>query len=216
MAPDRPFRVLLVTSAGPSEGKTTVASCIAIAMAQAGQRVILVDCDLRRPRIHRVFRKSSSIGVTTVMLDEGGLPAEELLQTDVPNLSVLPAGPIPPNPAEIFHSARFRKLVAQLSERYDRVIIDSPPVLLVTDATVLSTLVDGCVLVVRAFSTDKELARQSLRAMLDVSGKVAGVILNSVDLNRHEYKYYYYYYKRDGYYSYAQTPQSPSGTSPDA
>ncbi len=200
MAPDHPFHTLLVTSAGPSEGKTTVACCIAIAMAQAGQRVVLLDCDLRKPRVHRVFGKDSKVGVTTALLDEDVTDA--ILETEVPNLCIIPAGPIPPNPAELLHSERFKHFLEQIQGRFDRVILDSPPVVPVTDGVVLSTLVDGTILVVRAFVTTKDLARHALRALLDVGANVAGTVLNAVDLNKCEYKYsHYYYYRRDGYYS---------------
>lgn len=209
MAPDNPYRLLLVTSAAPSEGKTTVACCIAIAMAQAEQKVVMVDCDLRRPRLHKVFRKGSDAGVTTSLLD-GELPDEEVMATDVPNLWVIPAGPIPPNPAELFHSARFRALLEKLTARFDRVIIDSPPVVAVTDAAILSTIVDGTVLVARAFKTQRDVARHGVRSLLDVGGKVAGVVLNAVDLDRDEYRYYHYYsYKKEGYYSQAPEPGEP-------
>ncbi|HMI89349.1 MAG TPA: polysaccharide biosynthesis tyrosine autokinase [Polyangiaceae bacterium] len=205
MAPDNPHKVLLLTSAGPGEGKTTVACCIAIAMAQAGQRVILVDCDLRRPRIHRIFGRTSDVGVTTELLnDSAKLLRDDLtdqLKTEIPNLSVLPAGPIPPNPAELLHSDRFKTFLSRLSERYDRVIIDSPPIVAVTDAAILSTLVDSTVLVIKAFSTTKEVCRQGIRLLADVGAKTAGTILNFVDLDRHEYKYYHYYYRRYGYYA---------------
>ncbi|WP_272418553.1 GumC family protein [Polyangium jinanense] len=198
MAPDKPYRTLLVTSAGPSEGKTTVATCIAIVMAQAGQKVALIDCDLRRPRVHRVFRKTSEVGVTTAMLEDS--LDEAVLDTDVPNLWVIPAGPIPPNPAELLHSEKFKKFLDDVKKRFDRVIIDSPPIVPVTDAAVLSTLVDGTVLVVRAFKTTKDLARHAVRALQDIGATKAGAVLNAVNFNRHEYKYRYYYYRREGYY----------------
>ena len=212
MAPDHPFKTLLVTSAGPSEGKTTVACCIAIAMAQADQKVVLIDCDLRKPRIHRIFRKGSSVGVTTALLEEDITNA--VLPTDVPNLSIIPAGPIPPNPAELFHSERFRKFLEQVQGKFDRVIIDSPPVVAVTDAVVLSTLVDGTMLVVRAFKTPKDLARHALRALVDVGAVVAGSVLNSVNLDKSEYKYSHYYYQRDGYYAEEAPPPSTKQSSP--
>lgn len=213
MAPDHPYRTLLVTSAGPGEGKTTVASCIAIAMAQAGQRVVLVDCDLRRPRIHRVFRKSTEVGLTTALLAESIDGA--VLETEVPNLWIIPAGPIPPNPAELLHSERFKALLKQVADRFDRVIIDSPPVVPVTDAAILSTLVDGTVLVIRAFKTSRELARHALRALVDIGAKRAGAVLNAVNLSRHEYKYsYYHYYRRDGYYSQDEETQEKLSSIP--
>src|SRR5262249_48283392 len=122
MAPDHPYGTLLITSGGPAEGKTTVACCIAIAMAQAGQSVVLVDCDLRRPRMHRIFKRDADVGVTTTLLDPSALQGD-VLKTEIPNLSVLPAGPIPPNPSEIFHSEKFKSLFQSLQKRYDRVII---------------------------------------------------------------------------------------------
>lgn len=200
MSPDQPYKTLLVTSASPSEGKTTVACCVAIAMAQAGQRVILVDCDLRRPRMHRIFQRDPQIGVTSALLEPEVLDTGALT-TEIPNLSVLPAGPIPPNPSEILHSDKFRRLLDELRHKYDRVIIDSPPVVAVTDAAILSTIVDGTMLVVRAFKTQFDVGRQGVRALSDVGAKLAGCVLNSVDLDRHEYKYYHYYYHKEGYYS---------------
>jgi len=213
MAPDHPFQTLLVTSAGPGEGKTTIACCIAIAMAQAGQRVVIIDCDLRKPRLHRIFGKDSKVGVTTALLDDELDNA--ILPTEVPNLNVIPAGPIPPNPAEILHSARFKAFLEQVQGRFDRVIIDSPPIVPVTDGVVLSTLVDGTILVMRAFKTSKDLARHALRALVDVGANVAGTVLNAVNLNKGEYKYsQYYYYRRDGYYAEDAAPPSgrPSST----
>lgn len=213
MAPDHPFQTLLVTSAGPAEGKTTVACCIAIAMAQAGQRVIIIDCDLRKPRLHRIFGKDAKVGVTTALLDESIDGA--ILSTEVPNLSVIPAGPIPPNPAEILHSERFKAFLEQVQGRFDRVILDSPPIVPVTDGVVLSTLVDGTILVVRAFKTTKDLARHALRALLDVGANIAGTVLNAVNLNKGEYKYsQYYYYRQDGYY--ADEPPAASGRASSA
>lgn len=209
MAPDKPFHTLLVTSASPSEGKTTLACHVAIAMAQAGQRVLLIDCDLRRPRIHRVFGKTAEVGVTTSILGDG--PSDAVLETDVPNLSVVAAGPVPPNPAEILHSERFKAFLRRMSGRFDRVIIDSPPIVAVTDAVVLSTEVDGTLLVVRAFSTRKDIARHAIRAIRDVGGKLAGTVLNAVDFNRHEYKNYYYYYRRDYYARNDDAGSPPSG-----
>lgn len=200
MSPDHPIKTLLVTSAGPSEGKTTVACSIAIAMAQAGLKVLLIDCDLRRPRVHRAFGKVNSRGLTSALLDGEAIP-DDLVRTDIPNLDVLPAGPIPPNPAEIVHSDRFKALLRGLQEKYDRIVIDSPPVVPVTDAAILATQVDGTVLVVRAFKTSRELAIEGRRALQSVGGRIVGAVLNGVDLDRGYYKQYrYQYYKRAGYY----------------
>ncbi len=195
MDPDKPYRTLLVTSAGPSEGKTTVATCIAITLAQTGQRVVLIDCDLRRPRVHRVFHTGSEVGVTTCLI-EGSID-DAVFESGVPNLSIIPAGPIPPNPAEILHSDKFRKFLEQVSQRFDRVILDSPPIVPVTDAAILSTLVDGTVLVVRALKTTKDLARVAVRALQDIGVPKAGAVLNGVQFTGDEYRYRYQYYRRD-------------------
>ena len=216
MSPDKPPEVMLITSSGPMEGKTTVACCIATAMAQAGQRVVLVDCDLRRPRIHRVFKFSNEEGVASALLSERFHDAP--LETPVPNLVVVPAGPIPPNPAELLHTKRFARFLDAMREEFDRVIVDSPPVAAVTDPTILSTLADATILVVRAFKTRRELAKHAARALGSVTDNVAGVVLNDVNFDRSEYRYsQYYYYRRDGYASEPEGDGTPrSGVSQDA
>lgn len=193
MSPDNPHKRLLVTSAGPSEGKTTAACCIAVAMAQAGQRVLLVDCDLRRPRIHRVFGKTNDVGVTTALLNRTSL--ETAIQpTEVTGLSVLVSGPQVPNPAEIIQSDAFGSLLDDISARFDRVVLDSPPVVPVTDAAILSKRVDGLILVVRAFATSRDLVRQAVRVLRDVNAPLIGSLLNGVDVSRRGYSRYQYYY----------------------
>src|SRR5690606_13621454 len=129
-------RKLLVTSSAPMEGKTTVACALATTMAQAGQKVAIIDCDLRRPRLHRIFDRSNDCGVTSGLIGTTGL--DELIQaTDVPNLCVVTAGPLPPNPAELLHSEAFSRLLEQLGARFDRIVLDSPPLVPVTDGAVL-------------------------------------------------------------------------------
>jgi capsular exopolysaccharide synthesis family protein len=205
MNPDQPYRKLLVSSPAPAEGKTTVACCIAIALAQGGQRVCIVDCDLRRPRIHRIFDRLGDAGVTNVIV--GNATVDEVAKpTRVDNLWSVPAGPTPPNPADMLHSERFKKFLSDLGDRFDRIVIDSPPIVPVTDSAIISTLVDGTVFVVRAFSTSRHLGHQGLRALRDVDARVVGAVLNAVNLNRREYNYYYqYYYHREGY-----RPNAPS------
>lgn len=200
MSPDQPFRRILITSAGPSEGKTTVACCLATAIAQSGKSVLLLDADLRRPRLHKVFEtRNGGGGVTSALLDPELLDGA-IVATAVPNLSVLPTGPIPPNPAELLHSASFQRLLETLSQRFDRIVIDSPPLVPVTDAAILSSMVDTTLVVVRAFQTRKDLAKQAVRSLRDVNARIAGAVLNDVDFARGEYGYYQYYaYKKDGY-----------------
>lgn len=205
MNPDRPYRRLLVTSAAPAEGKTTVAVSIAISLAQGGQRVCIIDCDLRRPRLHRIFGRAGDVGLMNAIVGEATI--EEVAKpTVVPNLSCIPCGPIPPNSADVVASERFKHLLDELGERFDRIVLDSPPVVAVTDSAILSTLVDGVILVVRAFKTTFGLARSGLRTLRDVDAPIAGAVLNAVNLDRHEYYYQrYYYYRREGY---APIPQS--------
>ena len=199
MNPDRPYRRLLVTSAAPAEGKTTVAVSIAVSLAQGGQRVCIIDCDLRRPRLHRIFDRAGDIGLMNAILGEATI--EEVAKpTIVPNLWSIPCGPIPPNSADVVSSDKFRRLLDEVSARFDRVVLDSPPIVAVTDSAIASTLVDGVVFVVRAFKTSVNLCRSGLRTLQDVDAPIAGAVLNAVNLNRHEYNYYhYYYYKREGY-----------------
>jgi capsular exopolysaccharide synthesis family protein len=200
MSPDHPFQTLLVTSAGPSEGKTTVASCIAVAMAHAGHRVVLLDCDMRRPRVHKVFGLSNDLGVTTALIDLESI-GEIIHDTVVPNMKVICTGPIPPNPSELLHSDAFARLLADLKVRFDRIIIDSPPIVPVTDAAILGTQVDGTILVVRAFKTSRDLVRRAKRTLNDVGARIIGSVLNAVELNRPEYGHYrYQYYKYEGGY----------------
>jgi succinoglycan biosynthesis transport protein ExoP len=191
MSPDRPYKTLLVTSGGPAEGKTMVASSIAIAMSQAGQRVCLLDCDLRRPRVHSVFGRTLEEGVTTVLLDPSRLDLA-LKEASVPNLWVLPAGPTPPNPADLVHSDAFGRLLETLASRFDRVVVDSPPVCIVTDAVVLSTRLDATILVVRARKTRRDAIRQAVRALRDVGANLPGFVLNAAARSGETYQYSYY------------------------
>lgn len=200
MSPDRPKRRILVTSAAPEEGKTTFACSLAIVLAQSGLKVLLVDTDLRRPRLHRTFGVPNDTGVT--MGFSGAATISECVQeTAIENLSILPSGPIPPNPAEILHSERFRNFIEELHKQYDRIVFDSPPILPVTDAGILSQSVDGVVVVTRGFRTQKTALRQAVRQLLDIRAPVAGVVLNAIDLSRSDYREYHYYYRRDGYYT---------------
>lgn len=200
MSPDNPYQTLLVTSAGPAEGKTTVASCIAVAMAHAGHKVVLLDCDMRRPRVHKVFGLSNQTGITTALVAPETI-GDIIHDTVVPNMKVICTGPIPPNPSELLHSAAFARVLADLKTRFDRIIIDSPPIVPVTDAAILATQVDGTILIVRAFKTSRDLVRRAKRTLTDVGAHIVGSVLNAVELDRPEYGYYrYQYYKYEGGY----------------
>ncbi len=141
--------------------------------------------------------------MTSALLDRSAIDSIAF-ETEVPNLWIAPTGPIPPNPAELLHSEAFRSVLTKLRERFDRVIVDSPPIIAVTDATVLSTLVDGVVVVVRASSTTKDLVRRALKSLRDVSSQVVGVVLNAANVEDDSYTAYKYYsYRRDGYSSHS-------------
>jgi polysaccharide biosynthesis transport protein len=199
MSPEKPFRSMLVTSSGPQEGKSTMVMNLGIAMAQSGARVLLVDTDMRRPRLHRAFGVPSERGVSALLVGEGDLD-EAIKSTEIPNLFVLPCGPVPPNPAELLHTRAFEELLATLTTRFDRVILDSPPLGAVADAAVLATRVDGTLMVLKAGATRRELARRAVRTLADVQARVFGAILNNINLNDPKYGEYYAEYRRYGYY----------------
>jgi capsular exopolysaccharide synthesis family protein len=201
MSPDRPLRSLVVTSPSPQEGKSTTAVTTGITMAQTGSRTLIVDTDMRKPRLHRVFGLETEVGIANVLLGEATLD-DAIQKTEVPNLDVLPCGTLPPNPAEVLLSDRFREIVEELSTRYERVIFDTPPIGPVTDPAILGTLVDGVVLVAKCEQTSKDSIRQALRALRDANARVFGVILNDVDITAKRYSgaYYAYYRRYGGYY----------------
>ncbi len=192
LSPDKPPRTMLVTSAGPQEGKTTTLINMGITLAHGGNRVLLVDTDMRRPRLHRSFGVSNEKGISNLIVGEGSL--EDCVKTtEVPGLFVLPSGPVPPNPAELLHTDRFKELSAKLCERYDRVIFDSPPVGAVTDPLVLANHVDGTLLVVKMFRTDKDVADRAVKSLRDANARLMGAILNDVDIDMRQYFLGYYY-----------------------
>jgi capsular exopolysaccharide synthesis family protein len=201
MSPDRPLRTLVVTSPAPQEGKTTTAVTTAISMAQAGSRTLIVDTDMRKPRLHRVFSVDQDIGVANILLGEATVD-DAIVHSSIPNLDVLPCGTLPPNPAELLLSDRFKELVRELSGRYERVVFDTPPMGPVTDPAILGTLVDGVVLVTKCDKTSKESVKQAMRALRDANARVFGVILNDVDVTAKRYAgaYYAYYRRYGGYY----------------
>jgi capsular exopolysaccharide synthesis family protein len=208
-SPDTPFQTLMVTSASPQEGKTFTAVSLATTLAQSGKRVVLVDCDLRRPRIHKVFRVRPPIGLTSVLIGEATLD-EAVLETEVPNLFLLPCGPVPPNPAELLHSQKASDVMALLREKFDRVVFDSSPVAAVTDALVLGPQVDGVVLVVRTRKTRRDQGQMVIRQLRTLGSRLVGCVLNAVDLRDDSPSYYY------SRYNYAPHPNEPTTAGPSA
>ncbi len=204
MSPERELNTLLVTSPGPQEGKTTVAISLAIVMAQGGARVALVDLDLRRPRAHQpFFGKEKEPGISQAIVGNKSLD-EVVRPTDIEGLSVVSSGPIPPKPAELLHTMRFRQLLEELATRFDRVVIDSPPLGPVTDAAILSTQVDGVVLVAKSRVTRREAVRGAWRQLSEIGARVLGTVVNNVSSSHRSYGYYnYYYYRKRGYNYYS-------------
>ena len=191
LSPDKPIRTLVVTSAGPQEGKTTSAVGLAITLAQAGHRTILIDTDMRRPRLHHVFGLPNENGISNAII--GDVPVDKVSQhSEVTNLDILTCGPTPPNPAELLHTERFRRVLAECVSSYDWVILDSPPTSAVTDPAVLGNVVDGVLLVVKAGATNRHAALQARRQLEAAKARVLGVVLNEVDLSNRAYGYYYY------------------------
>ena len=189
------FSLFSVTSPGPQDGKTTVAINLAVTMAQAGGRILLIDTDMRKPRIHKSFGLMSEKGITSIMAGDLQLK-DTICKTEVPNLDVLPCGPTPPNPAELLHTARFREILAECRSKYDRVVLDSPPIAPVTDPAIIGSITDGVVLVIRAGHTTREAAQFARRQMGDAGARILGVVINQTDRKGRSYGYGYGY----GYY----------------
>jgi len=190
----------MVTSSGPQEGKTITSSNLAITMAQSGNKVILLDCDMRRPRVNKLFGISRNRGMTNLLVEKTDLKLT-VFKTSIPNLHVIPSGPIPPNPSEILGSKRMEELIEVLRKNFTRIIIDTPPITAVTDAALLGKLSDGVVLVVRADRTIRDMAKTGVEQLTAVNAKLLGVVLNGVGIGRGSYYYYqyYYYYGDEGY-----------------
>jgi len=192
-AADRDLSVLTVSSPNPQEGKTTSVIYLGTTMAQSGQRVLLVDTDMRRPRLHKSMGVSRGKGISNLIVGDSSYE-DCIKSTDVPNLFVLPCGPTPPNPAELLLTDRFKKIIEELRGQFDRVIFDSPPLQAVTDGVVLGKLSDGAIMVVKAGQTNREALAASSKMWRDVGVHQLGVILNDIDLNDQKYGYTYYAY----------------------
>lgn len=190
---DRPFKTITVSSPRPREGKTTTTIYMGTIMAQSGQRVLLVDTDLRRPRLHKSLGVSKNRGLTNLILGDAQID-DVIKTTDIPNLFVLPCGPQPPNPAELLLTNRFKQVLAELEARFDRILLDSPPVLAVTDAVVLARLSSGVMMVAQAGKTLLDDISHGARQFRDVEAPILGVILNDMDISDRRYGYYYYAY----------------------
>ncbi len=199
-AGDRPPQVLLVTSSQPDEGKTVTALNLACTMAQKGSRVLLIDSDMRRPGIAKALKMSRTEGLSGILTGAYEYGPGLLMKIErVAGLSLLPCGPIPPNPAELLCSVKMEALIKRVRQDFDHIILDSPPVLPITDATILSSLADGVIMIVECERTTRAALSRACRIIEHAGGKIIGTVLNKVDVRRDGYYGYRYYH---GYYSY--------------
>lgn len=185
---DKEIKTIAITSSTPSEGKSTIASNLAYIMGQGDKKVLLIDCDMRKPSLHKVFKIGNYNGLTNVLM--GDKPLEDIVykNNSLTNLSILTSGPIPPNPAELLGSKRMRKFLKEVNHEYDIIILDTPPVGLVTDSAVLSTMVDGVILVAAVGHADIGIVKGAKQLLDKVDANIIGVILNKVPVKG---RYYY-------------------------
>lgn len=200
---DRERRLLMMASANPREGKTTSAIYLGTTMAQSGQRVLLIDADMRRPRLHVSMGVPRGQGLSSLIVGEGSYDGA-IKSTEVPNLYVLPCGPLPPNPAELLMTKRCNQILHELAQLYDRVILDSPPLAAVTDAVVLSKICDGVIVVARSGSTHRDDLRRAAAQVRDVDGPILGVVLNAFDTTET--------YGQNPYYGYGAQKETPAAS----
>lgn len=189
---DQEVRVITVTSSRPAEGKSTVACNMAITFAENGKKVLLVDTDLRRPTVHKKFKLPNSLGIVNVIMNMELL--HEVVHHDVTEgLDIITSGVIPPNPSELLGSRKFQRFIDEMRDQYDTIILDSPPLLAVTDAQVLTTLSDGTVVVVQHGVTKKDEISQAKELLEKVKGNILGVVLSQIPPEDNGYYYYYSY-----------------------
>jgi capsular exopolysaccharide synthesis family protein len=197
-ATPQPVKTLLVTSPGPSEGKTTVVANLAVALGQAGRRVVVVDADLRKPHQHEMFAVPNHRGLTNVLVGQAEL-GKVVVETSVPGVALLTSGPVPPNPAELLDTATARSVWDRLAKEYDLVLVDSPPAAVVTDAVIIASQVEAVLVVVKAGTTRNEALAECRERLQKAGARVLGAVLNEVRPGGgyYYYPYRYYYYGRD-------------------
>lgn len=191
---DQNTKTILVTSSDKNEGKTTTVSNLAVSFANLNKKVLLIDCDLRNASIHKMFRLNNIYGLTDILAKDRAVD-KCIQKTELENLYVLTAGSTPPNPAEILSSEKMKNLIEDLKNIYDYIFIDTPPIGLVTDAGVLSSFIDGVVLVVKSESVEKKYLEETKKKLDAVDARILGAILNSYKSEQKDYNYYSYYGK---------------------
>lgn len=187
---DAPPKAIVITSPGPGEGKSTTCANLGVVLAQAGKRTLVVDCDLRKPRLHQLFGIRNVDGVVNVLVGEQSLEGVAR-EAAVPDLRVITSGPIPPNPSELLGSRRFSELLERARRDFEYILLDTPPVEAVSDATILAGQVDGTLLVFNARNTRKAAVRQSIHGLQSVGANVLGTVMNSVKTGKGDYYYGY-------------------------
>ena len=191
---DQNTKTILVTSSDKNEGKTTTVSNLAVSFANLNKKVLIIDCDLRNPSIHKMFKLNNIYGLTDILAKDRAVD-KCIQETELENLYVLTAGAIPPNPAEILSSEKMKNLIEDLKNIYDYIFIDTPPIGLVTDAGALSSFIDGVVLVVKSESVEKKYLEETKKKLDAVDARILGAILNSYKSEQKDYNYYSYYGK---------------------
>ena len=198
---DDPIKSLVVTSSGPGEGKSTVSINIAATIAQTEKKVLLIDGDLRKPTLHRAFNMSSLKGLTNILVEDAEYTDVLYGAKEVKGLDVIGSGPIPPNPAELLGSNKMKAFIESMNEKYDMVILDAPPIGLVTDSAILSTIVDGTILVCAVGEADINATKRAKDLLDKVNANILGVVLNKVPIKGSGYyKYHYSQYYDYSYY----------------
>jgi len=193
-SPDSQLHTVLFTSAVPGEGKSVVSSNLAVSLAQVGKNIILIDCDLRKPVVHKIFGLNNITGLTNILT--GQVDYKEAIQKTAPGVSVITSGPIPPNPAELLQSKNMRNLLTQLNDEFDQVVLDVAPVLPVADALILAPYSDGVVLVVGVNQVSKDFVLRAKDLLENTNSSILGVVLNRVKYSKTGEQYYYNYYSQ--------------------
>ncbi|MDD5765575.1 MAG: CpsD/CapB family tyrosine-protein kinase, partial [Candidatus Marinimicrobia bacterium] len=201
MNPDNPIRTLVVSSAGPGDGKSTTVVNIAITFASLGKKTLLIDADLRKPILHKVFDVSRGPGLTHAMIEDLN-DTDIIRKTEIPNLYIITCGDIPPNPSEILASQKLRNFLDRMKSEFEIVLFDSPPIIAVTDASVISKMTDAILLVVKSGVTDTRVVARAVELLKQVKTHLIGAVLNGVNItagyDSYYYYYHYYYYYGDG------------------
>jgi len=188
---DKKIQTIVITSSGPSEGKSTTSSNLAVVMAENGNSTILIDCDQRKSKLHKIFLTSNQKGLSDILVGNSDFQ-EAIQKTEIKNLDILTSGTRPPNPSELLASVKMKNFIEILREKYDCIIIDTPPVIAVTDAQIVSRYADGCLLVVASAQAEREAVAKAKELLEKVDAKILGVVLNKLDVQEKGYYGYYY------------------------